>query len=280
MSQFKTTWRGKRIGVNASKRKEARANKVKRVFAGPFRWLKRRGWILGIVLVVLGFGIWQGRFYLQHFNPMELRHLQYINIEGNRMLSIEDIIQAAGVELGMLMSEVNDDSVKKSLLQLPLIHSVDVKSSFPSSLHIMVQESLPVVSLLEGGKGVVYSERGLPLPMSMTTALRLPVIDKASIDSVGVIARFLNDMRNNDEKLYNKVSQVVWSKEDKAIEVYFRDVEYKVLFPHSGWNKESFTLYEILRNGLSKDVYCAGEIDMRYAGYAYVRKYDKRCVNG
>ena len=280
MSPSKTTFLGRRIGYNEEKRKQARVQKVKRGVGGTFRWFKRRGWILLLVIVVAGVAAWTHRFYLQRFNPMELRHLQYIDIEGNRMLSWEDVVQNAQVEPGMLMSEVNVDSVEAALLQMPLIHSAVVKKYFPSSLEIKLKEASPIVSVFDGGKATVYSERGKVLPLSMTTALHLPVVDVGSVDRIKPISLFLYAMRSEDKSLYEKVSQVSWSEADKAFEVYFRDVGHRALFPEMGWGGSMFTLYESVRAGFPQDLRCAGEVDMRYAGFAYVRNFDKRCVNG
>ena len=280
MTGTKTTFLGRRIGYNEEKRKQARAQKVKRGIGGTFRWFRRRGWILCAVLIAVAFAAWTNRFYLQRFNPMELRHLQYIDIEGNRMLSWEDVVQNAQVEPGMLMSELNVDSVEAALLQMPLIHSVSVKKYFPSSLDIKLKEASPIVSAFDGGKATVYSERGMVLPLSMTTAFHLPVIDMGSIEKVKPISLFLYAMRTGDKKLYDKVSQVSWSEEDKAFEVYFRDVGHRVLFPENGWGNSMFVLYESVKAGFPQDMRCAGEVDLRYAGFAYVRNFDKRCVNG
>lgn len=280
MTEPKTTFLGRRIGYNEQKRKQARVQKVKRGVGGTFRWFKRRGWILLLVVIVALGAAWQNRFYLQRFNPMELRHLQYIDIEGNRMLSWDDVVQNAQVEPGMLMSEVNADSVEKALMQMPLIHSAAVKKYFPSSLDIKLKEASPVVSVFSGGKATVYSERGMVLPLSTTTAYHLPVVDEESIEKIKPISLFLYAMRTEDKKLYEKVSQVSWSEADRAFAVYFRDVGYKALFPENGWGRDMFTLYESVKAGFPQDMRCAGEVDMRYAGFAYVRNFDKRCVNG
>ncbi|MEE3409710.1 MAG: FtsQ-type POTRA domain-containing protein, partial [Erysipelotrichaceae bacterium] len=225
-------------------------------------------------------GLWHSRFYLQQINPLELRHLQYIEIEGNRMLSWEDVVQSAQVETGMLMSELDADSVKKSLLRIPLIHSAEVESKFPSSLYIKLQEASPVVSVLEGGKGTVYSERGLSLPMSMMTAIHLPILEKESVGKVKQVASFLFAMRKENKALYDRVSQIGWSEKDKSFDVYFKDVGFRVMFPAVDWNKELFTLYDAIGKGFRKDILCAGEVDMRFHGFAYIKNIDKRCING
>ncbi|MCQ2108270.1 MAG: FtsQ-type POTRA domain-containing protein [Fibrobacter sp.] len=280
MSQRDTTLLGRRIGYNERKRKEARVQKVKSGTARVARWFKRGGWVLLVAVVAIAVVLWQERFYLQRFNPLELRHLQYVEIEGNRMLSWEDVMQNAQVETGMLMSELNADSVASNLMLIPLISSVEVEKRFPSSLYIKLQESSPVLSVLDQGKAKVFSEKGISMPLSMATAMRLPVLDNGSLDKVEVIATFLDTMRKMDNALYEDVSQVGWDEENKAVEVFFRDVGYRVLYPASGWQKEDFALYESLGEGFAKDLHCAGEVDMRFHGFAYVRNFDKRCVNG
>ena len=271
---------GRRIGYNEGKRKEARAQKIKRGFLGVLRWFRRRGWIVCILLIVAGVALWTNRFYVQRFNPMELRHLRYIDIEGNRMLSWEDIIQNAQVEPGMLMSEVYPDSIEKMLIQVPLIRSVHVQKHFPSSMSITLEESKAVASYFEGGKATVYSERGVQLPLSKSTALRLPIVEAESMSEIKSICRFLAEMKKLDPNQYAFVSQVGWSKKDMAFEVFFRDVDFHVLYPSTGWNSDLFALYDMVKAGFPQDLRCAGEVDLRYAGFAYVRNFDKRCANG
>ena len=280
MTLEETTMFGRRIGYNERKRKRKRA-RVRRMRVGnAVRWFKRKGWVLTLLLVVATVALWQSRFYLHQINPLELRHLQYIEIEGNRMLSWEDVVQGAQVETGMLMSELDADSVKKSLLQIPLIHSAEVESKFPSSLYIKLQEASPILSVLDEGKGIVYSERGLSLPMSMMTALRLPILENESVGKVKQVAQFLFAMRKEDKPLYDRVSQVGWSEYDRAFEVFFKDAGYRVMFPESNWNKDLFTLYDAVGKGFRKDLLCASEVDMRFHGFAYIKNIDKRCING
>ena len=280
MVERRTTLLGRRIGYNERMRKRIRVRRIKHAVFSCKHWVCRGGWAILLVVLALAFGAWHNRFYLQHFNPLELRHLQYVEIEGNHMLSWEDVMQSAQVETGMLMSELHADSVEASLLQLPLIHSAKVEKKFPSSLYIHLQESIPVLSVLENGKATVYSEKGVVLPLSMATAMRLPVLNVESLDKVQMMAEFLTSMRSADRELYEKVSQLAWSESDNAIKVAFRDVDYMTLFPREKWTRDMFTLYESVENGFVKDLRCAGELDMRFYGFAYVRNYDKRCVNG
>lgn len=280
MTGTKTTFLGRRIGTNERLRKQERVRKLMSGVSSVWHWFKRRGWIFTIILVVLAVLAIHNRFYLQHFNPLELRHLQYVEIEGNRMLSWEDVMQGAQVETGMLMSELNADSVETSLMQLPMILSAKVEKKFPSSLYIKLHETSPVLTVLSEGRATIYSEKGYPLPFSVATAMRLPVMDVTAMEHVKSVTQFLVEMRSYDAELYNRVSQVSWSSADDCMKVYFRDVGFTALFKDMKSNKDQFTLYKSLENGFAKDLLCAGEVDMRYSGFAYVRNYDKRCVNG
>ena len=271
---------GRRIGYNERKRRRKRARMRRMRVGGAVRWYKRKGWVLTVLVVAAVAALYHSRFYLQQINPLEFRHLQYIEIEGNRMLSWEDVVQSAQVETGMLMSELDADSVKKSLLRIPLIHSAEVESKFPSSLYIKLQEASPILSVLENGKGTVYSERGLSLPMSMMTALHLPILENESIGKIKQVASFLSAMRKENKALYERVSQIGWSEKDSAFEVFFKDAGFRVMFPATNWDKDLFTLYDAVGKGFRSELLCAVEVDMRFHGFAYIKNFDKRCING
>lgn len=280
LTKSKTTFFGRRIGYNEEKRKRFRAHRLRRGFGGFFRWFKRRGWIVCVLLVALGTVAWMNRFYLQRLNPMEIRNLQYIDIEGNRMLSWEDVVQSAQVEPGMKMAEIQADSVEKALMNLPLISSAKVEKHFPSSLSIILEEATPILAVFEGGKAQVFSEQGELLPLSTMTAVHLPIVAVEDKERIRPMAEFLSKMREADKNLYERVSQISWSDADSAFEVYFRDVGHKALFSPSAMDKTIFDLYETVKEGFPHDMHCALEVDMRFNGFAYIRNFDKRCVNG
>ena len=137
-----------------------------------------------------------------------------------------------------------------------------------------------MASVIEEGKATVYTERGLVLPMALTLALHLPIVAPESMDKIATVTEFLSTMRKNAPLLYGKVSQVAWDDADSAMEVFFSDAAYRTLFPSSGWNESQFRLYDSLRKGFSGDLRCAGEVDLRFDGFAYIRDFDKRCLNG
>ena len=116
--------------------------------------------------------------------------------------------------------------------------------------------------------------------MSMMTALHLPILENESIGKIKQVALFLSAMRKMNKNLYEKVSQVGWSEKDSAFEVFFKDAGFRVMFPESNWDNDLFTLYDALGMGFRKDLLCASEVDMRFHGFAYIKNFDKRCING
>ncbi len=280
MAKDRTTFSGRRLGYNEARKKDLRNESRKKVLSTGCQWFRRTGWKLLIGVVVVGVVIWQGWFFVRQFDPRELNTLKKIEISGNRMLTWEEIIQTAQLEVGTPMSVINVDSVTARLLKLPLMHSVEVKESFPWSVQIEVQESSPLMVCLEKDQWKVYSERAMVLPMATSAAYQLPVATAASSQELQKIAGFLLVMKTADEALYRNVSQVAFSAEQRSIEVFFRNVEYKTLFPAIAPSAEWFFHYRLLANGLSRELVDVAILDMRFPGFAYTIPLAERHDNG
>ncbi|HOG67894.1 MAG TPA: FtsQ-type POTRA domain-containing protein [Fibrobacteraceae bacterium] len=280
MTRDRTIFSRRRLGYNEVLRKERRQEKLKKSVGGSFKWFGQKGWIAALVLVVLGVALWQGRYYLKDFNPTEWRSLKTIQINGNRMLTWEEIIQISRIEVGMPMSDVNIDSIKKQLLTLPLVHSAVVSTSFPSTLEIVLEEATPLMVSFDKNKWKVFSERAKVLPTAILSAYQLPVVDLMDEEEMKQIGTFLSAMKAKDEFLYRKVSQIGVNKKEYAIEVFFKDVEFKTLFPLSGWEEKQFDQYKQLIQGFTSDLKTASIVDMRFNGFAYIKPYEKRYSDG
>lgn len=280
MTRDKTIFSKRRLGYNEVLRKERRQEKLKKSIGVSFKWLGQKGWIVALVLVVLGVALWQGRFYLKDLNPKEWRTLKTIQINGNRMLTWEELIQVSRIEVGMPMSDVNVDSIKKYLLTLPLVHSAEASTSFPSTLEIVLEEATPLMVAFEKNKWKVFSERAKVLPTAISSAYQLPVIDLMDEEDMKKVGAFLSAMKNRDEFLYRNVSQVAVNKKENAIEVFFKDVEIKTLFPLNSWEEKQFDQYKQLMQGFSSNLNSASIVDMRFNGFAYIKPYEKRYSDG
>lgn len=256
-----------RMGVNAMKhRRESRENR-KKALGRMGRWFGKKGWKILLLLVVLGVAVWQGWFWIRKFNPAELRTLKTVDITGNRMLTWEEILQTAGLETGMPMSEIDADSVRARLLSLPLLQDAKVDVGFFWKVEVEVRETVPLMETIENGKRRVYSERGLALPVTPSFALPVATVSKAH--DIKPIAAFLQKMRASDEALYRSVSQVSLNGKRHAMEVFFRDTRIKVLFPMDSVSEKTFAHYRLLVDGLSREMANVKSLDMRFEGFAY-----------
>lgn len=280
MKPDRTIFSKRRLGYNEVLRKERRQEKIKNGVGVSFKWFGRKGWVVFLIVMLLGVGFWQGRYYFKELNPKEWRSLKTIQISGNRMLTWEELIQASCVEIGMSMSNVNVDSVKKHLLALPLVYSAEVRTSFPSGLEISLQEATALMVGFEKNNWKVYSERGMILPTAISSAYQLPVVDFTEMEDLQKIGLFLSTMKLKNEFLYRKVSQVSIDTKERAIEVFFKDVEFKTLFSLENWDEKQFDQYRQLVRGLSPSLKGAVIVDMRFNGFAYIKPYEKRYGDG
>lgn len=258
-----------RVGYNEIKRMNAHREKRKQNLAKIGNWLAKKGWKIFLVIAVLAVAVWQSWFWIRKFNPAELRKLKTIDITGNRMLTWEEILQTAGLETGMPMSSIQADSVRARLLSLPLLQDVTIDVGLFWKVTIEVKETSPIMATLDKGIWKAYSERGMVLPIAGSAGLELPVATIGRNREIKQLAAFLQKMRVADESLYSEVSQVRVNEKDRAIEVYFTNVRFKVLFPLENATEKSFAHYRLLVDGLSQKMSLVKSLDLRFEGFAY-----------
>lgn len=111
-------------------------------------------------------------------------NLQQIVIEGNSLVSKQDLLALANVGPGTNMFQVPTSAVKKNILLHPLIEQVEVSSRFPSTLVIKVVERRPAAMIPVQNGFVVVDAQGLFLQRSDTWPKdRLPIISGVQLPS-------------------------------------------------------------------------------------------------
>lgn len=270
-----------RIGYNRRQRILKRIAKVQHAFYMLWRWTYRRGIFYAVALFGLGFGIEQGRDQLPELNPLRWKNVKTFEVSGNNMVTFEDVLRIAVLDTGMLLKDINVEQVKERLLAEPWISSVTTSEKFPSTFRIDIQESTPIMSSLDAGRWVVYSERGVVLPLSTQSAYAYPIVDVSTRESREVCARFLFTMLKEAPELYKKVSLVTVAPEERAVEVFFNDVRFKTLFlMDGGWSKNVFAQYHKMMRNYSESMVDVSVLDLRFEGFAYLRNLGSRRKNG
>ena len=136
--------------------------------------------------------------------------------------------------------------------------------------------------LMSAIREVLRAEERLEQAAAELRGLSAGTVRVATFTSVAV--HWLPEMMSEFQKLYPRVEFQLFNGDYHDVDRWLTDgsadVGFTTLFKGQESNKGQFTLYKSLENGFAKDLQCAGEVDMRFLGFAYVRNYDKRCING
>jgi len=260
-----------RVGVNQRRAMENRRATRNERMVGASRWVTRKGWkiigiVFGVLLVLVGG--WQAVSHIDFDRWIVLKHVE---VKGNQMLSWDDLLGVAKVEMGQPLLELNPDSIQMRLESHDLVLKAQVSRSYPSTLKIQVTEAAPLF-LVNTTKGwSVYSDKATLIPFRPDLGFQLPVVAIATGKARMVILRdFLVAMKTDEPELYRETSQVVDGGQGKWFEVFFRNTRQKVLFPLQ-CDASVFHRYHLLVQSMQVDLQNVIEIDMRFPGLAVAR---------
>lgn len=219
-----------RKGVNSQKTDTTRRQRARARRSG----LLRRAWdalrvslIAAAVLSGLGAAGWAGYRAFEHNGFLALRRVDVI---GNSLLAKAEILEKAGLELGVKLPSVPVKRVEASLRSMPGLGDVEVRRIFPSRIEIRVKEKDPVAM------GYARGWYGLAPDGSRIAGLDwaesdLPVVDGfAGLDSSerAAIGGFLDAAKRGYPELYANFSQLALRGGDEA-EIVLRDGRLKLL---------------------------------------------------
>ncbi|MFH8804699.1 cell division protein FtsQ/DivIB [Streptomyces sp. NPDC017936] len=126
----------------------------------------RRIIILALALVLLGAG---GVWVL--YGSQWLR-VERVSVSGTRVLSSQQVREAADVPVGAPLVSVDTDAIETRLrAELPRIDSVDVVRSWPHGIGLKVTERKPVLLVRKGRDFVEVDDEGVRFA-TISTALR------------------------------------------------------------------------------------------------------------
>jgi len=269
----------RRMGVNERKTMQSRRATRNERMAVASRTVVHRGrkpLLILLVVLVLAFCAYQAYQRIDLRSMVVLKHVQ---VEGNHVLAWEDVLSAAKVELGLPMSDLRVDSIQNRLERLDLVHSAEVSRSFPSTLKIRLVEAQPLFLESDAQGWKLYSDKGTRIPMRQDLGMQLPVVTANGSKAFAMALSLLCDLHNADLTLYAQASQVVVNSDASNAEVFFRNVDFKVLF---GANRDAqvFHRYRLLVQSLTKDLHTASVIDMRFPGFAVARPVARERQDG
>ena len=260
-----------RCGYNKQKRRLERKENRRKKIRSVLHWFLYRGIFLFVAVAGLIVGLKMNENKLPELNPFRWNQLKSIEISGNKRLSADDILNIIEIDSGMILKNINLQNTTEKLLKEAWIQSAQVSFSFPSTLKIELNESKPIMSAFEAGHWTVYSSEGKVLPMSVNSAYQFPVLSAKNTEERLLAGIFLKTLKDADERLYHKVSQIEIIDDKNAIEIFFNGDNFKTYFAMDRqWNEELFNEYWTMKNLFVRDLQNAKILDLRFPGFAYI----------
>jgi hypothetical protein len=296
-----------RRGVNSQKASAARGE-LKRARRTGF--LRRAfSFLRTLAVAILAAGALGGGGYAawRAFEDSGLLVLREVDVVGNNLRDSKDILEKAGVELGVKLPFIRTAAVEEAVRALPGVADVSVSRVFPSRLEIRVQEQAPVAfGYVPGGPGVLRSAgawRGLAPDGSVIPGLDLRQSDLPVVDGFGTLGpgsraklgAFLESVRTGHPELYASFSQLTLKRPaprpsatrkhgrkaspeepeaaagQEELEIVLRDGRLKVLIEMGNKSLTSLEFLQALLDQQRGSLSAGKTVDLRVEGYAYVR---------
>lgn len=228
-----------------------------------------------IVLFSLGFGIIQ-LYKLAVTTPYF--NTEYIEVSGNARIAKDEILLAAGIELGVNSLSVNIGQVERSILLNPWVELVSVKRVLPRGFAIKVKERVPSFWMHSQGQ-LNYSDAfgRIIAPVDGVNFVSLPTLNvqTGSEDILSNLGAFIKDIKIGALPIeFASVSNVNVNRA-KGVELYIEDRQMYLSIAVNDWvgnlKRLAITLNDVTRrNELDnvKEIYAAN-------GNVWVIKKDK-----
>ena len=221
--------------IDAKKKSEKEKIRGKRKKRRKKHYLLR---LLGIIVVVL---------LLYFFLTSSVFSIDKIVVEGNTLLTDDEIIALSGVEIGDNMFQQTEHRVWKSMKKNPYLSEVDISRKLPNIYTISETEHLPMLAVQKGSKYIVMDEEGAVLEgadsqMHATLVKGL----KISKYKVGKVPEFEDSVR------FQEVMDLI--RTVNASGMYFKKLELE-----QSLNIKGYVTDTLIISGFSDDI--AGQLE-------------------
>lgn len=135
---------------------------------------RRRRWLL--ISAVSGVVLFGAFLAVLFFSPALA--LKTVTVQGNSLLSTEEVQSALQPLMGQPLTTIADDDVAVLLADRPEVAGVDVVAQPPSEIVVTIAERVPVAVLQSGDAFLLIDDEGLAIGTAANRAeARLPLID-------------------------------------------------------------------------------------------------------
>lgn len=166
------------------------------------RWLR---WMLRVLFLLVAGAIastpWWGP---QTLAKLDYFHVRKVEFEGVRFTNPSELV--AKLALDSTASIWDDlDTYAARIATHPMVKSVDVTRTMPSTVVVSIVERMPVALVSEKGELVPVGASGQPLPIDPAhKAIDVPIV---ATPDTGML-RFLDALREDDPRMYARVIEM------------------------------------------------------------------------
>jgi cell division protein FtsQ len=188
------------VGKNENKRSKKRSKRRKKHYLLRF-----------IILIAAAAGLYA-------FLVSSVFSIDRIVIEGNTLISDDEIIAMSGVAEGDNMFKATNHKVKSALAENQYIADVKVKRTLPNIYTIVLTERLPVIAIQNNGKYIILDEEGYAVDEADST-MYATLVTGININSyeIGDVPEFEDGAR------FKEVSNLITNVNNSGM--FFKKVE-------------------------------------------------------
>jgi cell division protein FtsQ len=233
--------------------------------------------ILNILLVALVLAI-----TLMWFRENKLFVIDQVKVEGNKILSYEEILKQANLDLSKDIFEIDLDAVEERLITHELIEDVDISRFLPSALKIEIIEK-DIIANVSESKLIAIDSKGNVVETERYFALYdLPIITGTNLipDSLGQLyappivqemVTILKAIRKINLQLYHDISEINFQR-NYGILLFLRKNAIPIILGYGNYQNKMYNL-SLIYNLLNKreELLSLKSIDVRFQSQVVVR---------
>ncbi len=146
------------------------------------RWLGHVRRYRGQIALVLGVGVLVGLAWLMYASSVFA--VRAVQVEGTRLLSVQEVRNAAGIAPGTALARLDTDAVADRVRALAPVASVTVSRDWPRQVRIVVAERAAVAAVRQGGQISGMDAEGMLFRTYPRVPARLPLVDAERLEDI------------------------------------------------------------------------------------------------
>lgn len=238
-----TARRPSRLGLAQGGNRYRQSRKGNKPARPAFQWGKFGRWFTIGVYVFVGIsfflavslGLLAAYRWMTRSNSFGLEQIQ---VQGNAYLKYEDVLNAAGLELGQNAFGLNMKQIERNLRGLPWVKGVTLKRELPDTLSITLVEREPRYWRQQGEKLFFADKDGeiiAPVETGHFKALPVLHLEEGAQDALEVLQAFGTRARALHSPFDPRQAAWIRVKNDGDIELYFESRDLLVSLDSREW---------------------------------------------